>query len=221
MNLLKLIMLSFILVISPIKMAAQDSASVPENVSLKVTGGPLVEGSFSGFYISGMGEESQCKMKVGFNAGGFVDFKISRYFSVQGELSFQFNQSEVSWNSEKGDYQYWGAEIPIYLMFHHGFSNGTSIFAGIGPYTDFGLSAKFKHNSETRDLYEKNNDSGLSAMKESATGFGCKLGYELRCGLQITFSYRMSINNVLDANSSQVKMHPQAIRVGLGWRFGK
>lgn len=58
-------------------------------------------------------------------------------------------------------------------------------------------------------------------MKDSDTGFGVKVGYEFASGLQINASYKASVTNIMDANSSDVKMYPQYVSLGIAYRFGK
>lgn len=187
---------------------------------ITVSGGPLVETNITGFIHSGFTDGSS-RMKAGIAIGGFVNLSISQHFSVQGEMAFMHKHSDFDWESKGGCYRYWGVEVPVYAMYHHPLRNGGRIHIGIGPYTNFGLGATFKDGSEKLDLYEKNAETGLPPMKDSDTGFGIKAGYEFPCGLQVNASYKASVSNLIDSNSSHVKMHPQAVSVGLAWRFGK
>lgn len=185
-----------------------------------VSGGPLVEMNTTGFIHSGF-IDGASRMKTGITVGGFVNFCISHHFSIQGEMAFMHKHSDFHWESGGGCYRYWGMEIPVYAMYHSRLGNGGMIYAGIGPYTNFGLDAKFKNGGKELDLYEKDASTGLPPMKDSDTGFGIKAGYEFPCGLQLNASYKASISNVIDSNSSRVKMHPHTISFGVAWRFGK
>ena len=129
--------------------------------------------------------------------------------------------SEFEWNTQKGDFSYWGIEIPIYAMYHYVFPKGNRLYIGAGPYTEFGFDARFKHEGIKTDLYQKDGNTGLPVLQESNTGFGIKIGYEFVSGFQINGSYKASISNLLDANSSRIKMHPYAISLGVAYRFGK
>lgn len=179
-----------------------------------------METSMTGFIHSGF-TDGNCSMKTGFSAGGFANLGISRHFSVQGELSFQHRHSEFRWKHSSGCYRYWGVEIPIYAMYRCTFANGGGVHVGIGPYTNFGLDAMFKTASGKMDLYEKDKDTGLPPMKDSDTGFGIKAGYEFLCGLQLNVSFKTSVTNIIDTNSSQVKMRPMTFGAGVAYRFGK
>ena len=52
-------------------------------------------------------------------------------------------------------------------MYHYTFSRGGCLQVGIGPYTEFGFDAKFKHGGKEADLYEKDGSTGLAALQES------------------------------------------------------
>ena len=180
--------------------------------------GPIAENSLSGFIHSGISEGKSC-MDQGCIIGAFVNFGINKHFSVQGEMLFNYKTSEFSWTEHSGTYRYWGICIPLYVMYSFELPNKSRMYAGIGPYTDFGLGARFKEGSHSTDVYGRAESSGLPAMKDSDTGFGLKVGYEWPIGLQINVGYRVSVTNVIDANSSSVKMYPHAVSLGIGYRF--
>lgn len=191
-----------------------------EKQNIVFTGGAILEGNLSGFFHSGI-KDGNNVMKAGFSLGGFLNLGVIRSFSVQGEMLFHYKNSEFEQGSQRGDLVYWGVEIPVYAMYHYTFSRGGCLQVGIGPYTEFGFDAKFKHGGKEADLYEKDGSTGLAAFQESNSGFGAKVGYEFVSGFQINASYKASISNLLDANSSQVKIHPHAISIGVAYRFGK
>lgn len=196
------------------------NVSQAQSSKINLTGGPVVETNLSGFIHSGI-EDSKNKMKVGFTTGGFLNLGISKSFSVQGEMLFNYKSSDYSWNNHTGQFSYWGMEIPIYAMYHYYLSKGNRLHIGIGPYTEFGLGASFKSNGTKTNLYEKDETTGMPALSDSNTGFGIKLGYELASGLQMNVAYKISVTNLLDQNSSTIKMYPQALSLGLAYRFGK
>lgn len=184
------------------------------------TGGPILEMNASNFIYSGI-SDSKSAMKLGFSTGGFLNLGISKSFSIQGEMLFHYKNSDFEWDNQTGEYRYWGMEIPIYAMYHYGFSKGNRIHIGIGPYTEFGLGASFKYDGVKQDLYEKDGTTGLPALSDSNTGFGIKIGYEFISGFQINATYKASVTNLLDENSSRIKMHPQTISIGVAYRFAK
>lgn len=188
--------------------------------SLTITGGAILETNVSGFFHSGV-DGGNSRMKAGVSAGGFLNLGIVRSFSVQGEMLIHYRNSGFDWGEMPGEFQYWGIEIPIYAMYHVGLKRGGQFHFGIGPYTEFGLDATYKRNGQKGDLYEKDEANGLPILRDSNTGFSVKIGYDFLSGLQLNATYKVSVTNFLDANSSRVKMHPQAVSIGVAYRFGK
>lgn len=188
--------------------------------AVSVTGGVKVEANFSNFIHSGI-SEGNSRMRPGITTGGFLNLGISQLFSVQGELLFHYKESDFEWSGQKGNYQYWGAEIPVYAMCHWNRKDGSRLYVGIGPYTNFGFKATYRSNGQKLDLYEKDEGSGLPAFKDSDTGFGVTGGYEFPCGLQLNTSYKISVSDLLDAKSGSSSLYPQLFSIGFGWKFGK
>ena len=199
---------------------AQTAKTSNEEQRLSFSGGPILETNCSGFLHTGV-TGGNCRMKTGVTAGGFLNLGITSAFSVQCELLFHYKHSDFEWEGERGQFQYFGAELPIYALYHWHLPGGKTFFAGVGPYTEFGLDATFKRNGVKGDLYEKDEATGLPILRDSNTGFAVKLGYELRCGIQFNLSYKTSVTNLLEANSHTVQMRPHAIHAGIAYRFGK
>ena len=187
---------------------------------IKLTGGAILEANLTNFIHSGI-DKGSSDMKMGASMGGFLNLGLSSPFSIQGEILFHYKTSDFNWNSHAGKHQYWGVEIPIYAMYSWNVRSNNQLYVGIGPYTNFGFGARFKEGGQKIDVYEKEENTGLPIMKDSDTGFGIKLGYELTSGLQFNVAYKMSVTNIIDANSSSVKMKPQTFAFGIAYRWGK
>lgn len=187
---------------------------------IKLTGGSILETNLTNFIHSGI-DNSSSNMRLGVSAGGFINLELVKPFSIQGEMLFHYKTSEYKWENHTGKYEYWGVEIPVYAMYSWSFHRDSRLYIGVGPYTNFGFGARFKEGGRKIDVYEKEEDTGLPVMKDSDTGFGIKLGYEFALGLQINATYKISVTNITDANSSAVKMYPQTFGLGLAYRWGK
>lgn len=144
-----------------------------EKQKIVFTGGAILDSNVSGFFHSGI-ENGSSIMKAGFSVGGFLNLGITQSFSVQGEMLVHYKNSEFEWDTQKGDFSYWGIEIPIYAMYHYVFPKGNRLHIGTGPYTEFGFDARFKHEGIKADLYQKDGNTGLPVLQESNTGFGIK-----------------------------------------------
>lgn len=209
-----------IIIITCLLFAESLYANAQDKHKTVLSGGPLLEANLSGFIHSGF-NRSNSKMKIGMTVGGFAELALSEHFSIRGEMGFQYKCSQFGWSNNLGTYNYWGMEIPIYIAYSVTLCKKKRIYLGIGPYTNFGLSSHFKNGNEKIDLYEKDVNTGFPSMRDSDTGFGIKIGYEFPCRLQLNMGYRVSVNNLIDANSSNVKMNPQTFSLGLSYRFGK
>lgn len=79
-------------------------------------------------------------MKTGVTAGGFLNLGITSAFSVQCELLFHIKRSDFEWEGEQGQFQYCGAEFPIYTLYHWHLPGGKTFFAGVGLIRNSGLT---------------------------------------------------------------------------------
>lgn len=184
----------------------------------KTTWGIKAETNLSGFFISETSAISS-SMNVGVTAGWFVNFEFNDYWALQGNLLFHYKESALDRQNLPGKYTYWGSEIAIYAMFQRKFQRGDRIYVGLGPYSDFGFDARLKRGNEKIDLYKKDGASEVSAMQDFDSGFGILLGYEFRNGVQINAGYKVGVTNILDANSSEFKLIPHSVTLGIGFRF--
>lgn len=204
----------------PSFLSAQTKDATPAGQHLTLSGGPVLESNLSGFLHSGVAG-GDARMQAGVSAGGFLDLGIGRSFSVQGQLLVQHKRSDFEWGGQTGQFRYWGVEIPIYALYHFRLRGGQRLSFGLGPYTEFGFDAKWERGGLKGDLYEKDTATGLPILRDSNTGFAVRIGYEWPCGLGLNATYKASVTNLLDANSSTVRMHPHALSVGLSWRFSR
>jgi hypothetical protein len=182
--------------------------------SVKLSWGLKAETNMSNFILSGL-SGAKSKMNTGATLGGFIGYNVSKHFSLQGEIIYHFKTSDFIYDGQKSAYEYWGMEIPVYAMLRWDFRRGGRFYMGGGPYSEFGFDARLKKAGETTNLYDN------AAMNDSNSGFGITAGYEFACGIQINAGYKISITNILDANSSSVTLLPAAVSLGLGYRFGK
>jgi hypothetical protein len=184
----------------------------------QISWGLKAEANYSGFLVSGT-SIIESKVKPGGTFGGFFHVELSEYFALQGELQFHYKSSRMDRDGMKGDFRYWGMEIPAYIMYQKKFRNKTRLYTGVGPNAEFGFAAKLKRGTEKINPYEKDKSTDISAMKDSGAGFGFILGYEFVNGIQINTGYKISVTNILDANSSSFTLRPHSFNIGIGYHF--
>lgn len=190
------------------------------NAQIAVSGGVKANANMSNFILTDM---DNMKSNLGFGAtlGGFTKIEFSRHFALQPELLFHFKNSEMEneTTGSKMDYQYFGAEIPVYAVGQMNLGSGKG-YLGIGPYVGLGFDARYKADGmDDVKLYDEIGNTGESTMQRWDFGVGAMLGYEFSCGIQINAGYKIGFINALDAGRDDTKMLNQTISLGVGYRF--
>ena len=181
----------------------------------KITGGVKANANMSNFIMSDI-NDLESKMKAGGSLGGFATFDLGNKFALQPELLVNMNFSEFNNAGVKGDFEYWGLELPVYFLGK--FNAGSDkAYLGAGPYVGLGLSAQYKVGGTKYDLYEKS-EAGNMLMQRFDFGFGAMATYEFDFGMFISGSYKIGVVNALDSDS-RGKMLPQMVSVGIGYKF--
>ena len=171
--------------------------------------GVKAESGISNFHLSDM---KGIKSKMGFGAGigGFSRIEFMRNFAVQSEILIQYQSSTLEKKgSEDRDFKYWGIESPIYAMGQWYTPTGSRFFVGVGPYMGYGFSAKLNHPSQK--LYKDD------TFQRWDFGAKAQVGYEFASGIMVSAGYKMGFKNAIDEGNG--KMRPQAITLGVGYRF--
>lgn len=187
--------------------------SVQNSNAQTISMGVKAEANTSSFLLTDL-PNLESNMGFGASVGGFMKVDLSENFAIQPEVMFHFKNSQQKIKSTgiKTDYQYFGAEIPVYALGQCSLGDGR-FYGGVGPYVGFGFDAKNKNNGIKIDQYK--ND----LMKRFDFGAGAMLGYEFSNRMQINASYKMGLINTLDKGSNDSKMRNQTISLGLGYRF--
>jgi hypothetical protein len=193
---------------------------ISQSNAQSISGGIKAESNMSNFLLTDM---DGFKSNLGFGAslGGFMKLDLSEHFAIQPELMFHFKNSEMETKATgaKVDYQYWGAEIPIYFMGQTALGNGRG-YIGLGPYVGFGFDAKYKADGMSDvKLYDEIGNTDKSTMQRWDVGAGLMLGYEFSNRIQINAGYKIGFINALDAGKDDATMLNQTISLGVGYRF--
>ena len=187
--------------------------------SVHISYGPMLGMNVSNFVHSGI--DCKSAMNMGFYGGAFLQFWVIPSFSIEGDMSFNYKQSDFTLFGHKGPYRQWTTTIAVYALYHVALPYRSTLTFGVGPYTDFGLSARYKFKDGWQSLYNRNGNNKYPYMNGSETGIGIRIGYEFPMGLQLNAGYRFSIGNVVEANNTKANIHPQTIDLGIAYRFGR
>lgn len=173
-----------------------------------ISGGIKAEANMSNFIVS---DAPGVKSEMGFGAslGGFVKFDLGQHFAIQPELMFHFQNSTAKASRIEEDFQYWGAEIPIYAMGQWYTNYGHRFYVGVGPYIGLGFSAEYTDSDV--NLYKDD------IMQQFDFGAKATVGYEFANGIQINAGYKIGFIDAIDKGVGQ--MLPEMVSLGIGYRF--
>ncbi|MFT4222079.1 outer membrane beta-barrel protein [Dysgonomonas sp.] len=207
----KIVLTLAITIMAVVSANAQGLVSI---IKEKISFGFKAEGNYSGFILSKM-DNVKSTMGFGGSIGPSIKFNISKNFAIQEDILFTYASSGLTTDGVKDTYQYFGTEVPVYLIGQWGTPSGGRICGGVGPYVGYGFTAKMKDSDV--NLYKKVN--GETPMKRMTAGVAAQLGYQLKCGLQVSASYRIGFTNALDTKMGDSKMLPHAASLGIGYYF--
>ena len=186
-----------------------------------VTGGLKAEANMSGYVFPDLSSDVvHADPGFGGTFGGFVFFDFHRHFGLQMEWLYHVRMAHVHQPGHKGLLFYAGFEVPLYWSVQWTFNRCDRVFLLFGPTVEYGYKAQIFEDGESIDLYKKDDETQLSAMKDVSMGWSFVFGYEFRFGLQVQLSCKMGFYNILDANRSEVEAYPYSLSAGLAYRFG-
>lgn len=174
----------------------------------EVSYGVKVEANMSNYLMSKM-DGAQSRMKLGASVGGFAKIDFSEHFAIQPELLFHYQSSSLKYEGLKRNFNYWGAEIPIYAVGQMTLGSGDRIYAGVGPYIGYGFSNKL--NKPSTKMYKDD------LMHRFDFGAKVMIGYEFTNRIQVNASYKIGFLNEKDKGSG--RMNTEALSLGVGYRF--
>lgn len=180
----------------------------------KISIGVKAEGNYSNFILSDM-NNTKSTMGIGGSVGTSIKFDISRNFAIQEDIMFTYASSGLKQDGIEDTYNYFGTEVPIYLMGQWNTPVMGRFYVGVGPYFSMGFSAKLKDSDI--NLYKK--VDGSRPMTRLTTGAAAQIGYEFPCRLQINASYKIGLTNSLDSEKDNYKMRAQSVSLGIGYCF--
>jgi hypothetical protein len=189
-----------------------------KKITDNLSGGFKLEGNVSNFILSDM-PGTTSKMNVGSTFGGFVNLKMSEHITIQEDVLVNYKTSTFEQADIKSDFQLWSVGIPIYVMGYWPVNKNKKAYIGIGPFTEYGLSAKYKTGGKETDLYEKDKSTDKAYLAKLTMGITAIAGYEFNNGIQINAGYKIGFTNALDEKQDEAFMRPYAINLGIGYHF--
>lgn len=198
-----------------------------------VSGGVLAGANLSNFIITRDHHSMSSYMRIGGEIGGFLDFRISKHFSIQPQVIFTAQQNYFAATDTTNTLWSFGAEIPVYFLGRFGNMEKGYVQFGGGIFTHFTFASnvkdKFKNWDDPTSVKPKTDThdySELYSLHDNHFGLCAMVGYEFRFGLQINASYRVSLSDIASFyknNKGQeiadALIYPQAVSLTLGYRW--
>ena len=204
-----------------------------ENLPRLVSGGVLAGVNISNFIITRDHNTMSSYMRIGGELGGFMDFRITKHFSIHPQVIFTAQQNYFSSTDTTNTLWSFGAEIPVYFLGRFGNMEKGYVQFGGGIFTHFTFASnikdKFKNWDDPTTVKPKTDThdySELYKLHDNHFGICAMVGYEFRFGLQINASYRVSLSDIATFyknNKGQeianALIYPQSVSLSLGYRW--
>ncbi|MBR1480946.1 MAG: outer membrane beta-barrel protein [Paludibacteraceae bacterium] len=201
-----------------------------------VSGGLLLNANISNFIIANRTQTWSSYMHIGADLGGFIDFRVTKHFAIQGRLLFTAESNRFE--ADKQDKHLWsfGMDIPVFFMGRFGNMDKGYLQFGAGPFTHFTFASNVNvyTNNEAAQASParlpqeeaKPDYSSLYALHDNHSGIAVTIGYEFPIGIQINANYQVSLSDILTfyhqnkgSDIANAAIYPQRVSLGIGYRW--
>ena len=199
-----------------------------------VSGGILGSANLSNFIITDKTGTMSSYMKAGGDIGGFIDFRVTKHFAIQGRLIFTAEQNHFGDGHSKNHLWSFGVDMPIYFLGRVGNLQKGYLQVGAGPFTHFTFASnisKYTNNeavdaptpseAELADQYQ-----ALYSLHDNHAGIAATIGYEFPIGVQIVANYQFSLSDIFTwykqqkgTSLAEAAVYPQRVSLGIGYRW--
>jgi len=203
-----------------------------EKLPKLVSGGLLANADMSNFIISRDHHMMSSYMRIGAEFGGFLDFRVSKHFSIQPQVIFTAQQNRFQVTDTTNLLWSFGMEIPVYFLGRFGNMQKGYVQFGGGLYTHFTFASNkgtYKNvdpgptPAPSGDGYDY---SRLYSLHSNHLGVCVTVGYEFPVGVQINCHYKVSLSDIAGfytemkgQSIADALIYPQAVSLGLGYRW--
>jgi hypothetical protein len=152
------------------------------------------------------GDAEDVSSIVGFQIGGFAEFKISDKFSIQPELLFSTQGAQVQSEGDEVDFNLSYLNIPVMAKYYA----TPKLSFELGPQIGFLTSAKGKTMGVSVDIddFFKSTDFGLN--------FGA--GYDFTNKFSAGVRYNLGLSNIAE-DSGDESIQNSVFSISLGYKF--
>lgn len=204
-----------------------------EKLPRLVSGGLFAGANMSNFIITRNHRPMSSYMRIGGELGGFIDFRITKHFSIQPQVIFTAQQNYFAATDTANTLWSFGAEIPVYFLGRFGnLAKGYVQFGG-GIYTHFTFASNIKDKYKNWDdpttikpSEDPHDYSKLYSLHDNHFGVCVMVGYEFKFGMQINAQYKVSLSDIATFYkemkgdpTADALFYPQSISLVIGYRW--
>lgn len=207
-----------------------------EKLPRLVSGGLLANANMSNFIITRNHKPMSSYMHVGGEFGGFMDFRITKHFSIQPQVIFTAHQNHFAATDTANHLWSFGMDIPVYFLGRFGNMEKGYIQFGGGIFTHFTFASnvrnKYKNVDESAAVTppvtptDTHDYSKLYSLHDNHFGVAVTVGYEFPIGIQINAHYKVSLSDIAGfykeykgQEIADALIYPQSVSLGIGYRW--
>ena len=207
-----------------------------EKLPRLVSGGLLANANMSNFIITRNHKPMSSYMHVGGELGGFMDFRITKHFSIQPQVIFTAHQNYFAATDTANHLWSFGMDIPVYFLGRFGNMEKGYIQFGGGIFTHFTFASnirnKYKNVDESAAVTppvtptDTHDYSKLYSLHDNHFGVAVTVGYEFPIGIQINAHYKVSLSDIAGfykeykgQEIADALIYPQSVSLGIGYRW--
>ncbi len=207
-----------------------------EKLPRLVSGGLLANANMSNFIITRNHKPMSSYMHIGGELGGFMDFRITKHFSIQPQVIFTAHQNQFAATDTANHLWSFGMDIPVYFLGRFGNMEKGYIQFGGGIFTHFTFASnirnKYKNVDESAAVTppvtptDTHDYSKLYSLHDNHFGVAVTVGYEFPIGIQINAHYKVSLSDIAGfykeykgQEIADALIYPQSVSLGIGYRW--
>ena len=207
-----------------------------EKLPRLVSGGLLLNANMSNFIITRNHKPMSSDMHIGGELGGFMDFRITKHFSIQPQVIFTAHQNYFAATDTANHLWSFGMDIPVYFLGRFGNMEKGYIQFGGGIFTHFTFASnirnKYKNVDESAAVTppvtptDTHDYSKLYSLHDNHFGVAVTVGYEFPIGIQINAHYKVSLSDIAGfykeykgQEIADALIYPQSVSLGIGYRW--
>ncbi len=154
------------------------------------------------------------KTLSGIGFGAFVDFSLSKNFSIQPQINYNRKGTAIAHAGHSDKVQFNVLDIPVNALYR----TNSGFFIGGGPNFGYNLSAKLKSEEDPSENFDFTFGKGVDDIKRLDLGLNLLTGYEFKNGLFVSANYLAGLTNL--SNDPNDKWRNNLLNFSVGYSFG-